>query len=77
MCVKIYMMEVYIAVTLTSNNGISSDPHKLSFKFNTDGAPVFKSSNVSVWPIYLVKKQVTLLLANEKKKDSVKFVVWL
>ena len=66
MCVKIYMMEVYIAVNMTFNNGISSDPHKLSFTFNTDGAPVF---NVSVWPIYLViKTRITLLLANEKRK---------
>ena len=74
---KIYMMEVYIAVTLTINNGISSDPHNLSFTFNTDGAPLFKSSNVSVWPIYLVIKRITLLLANEKRKnDSIKFVVW-
>ena len=36
------------------NNGILSSQNNISFTFNTDGAAVFKSSNYSVWPIYLV-----------------------
>ncbi len=26
----------------------------VSLVFNTDGAPVFKSSGISLWPVYLV-----------------------
>ena len=35
------------------NFGHLSSPKNISFIMNTDGAPVFKSSNVSIWPIYL------------------------
>lgn len=34
------------------DGGILSNCHNLSLMFNTDGIPVFKSSKVSVWPIY-------------------------
>ena len=53
--------------------GISRNPHNISFTFNTDGAPVFKSSKVSVWPIFMVinelpysmrMKKENMLLAN-------------
>ena len=36
------------------NSGPLSSPDNISFTFNTDGAAVFKSSNVSVWPLFLV-----------------------
>ena len=29
-------------------------PHNLSFTWNKDGVPVFKSSSFSLWPLYLV-----------------------
>lgn len=35
-------------------SGLLSSPDNLSFTFNTDGAPVFKSSNVSIWPLFLI-----------------------
>ena len=34
-------------------NGPLGDWRNLSFLWNTDGAPVFKSSNFSIWPFYL------------------------
>ncbi|KAK3098757.1 hypothetical protein FSP39_022815, partial [Pinctada imbricata] len=40
--------------TLVQNNGPLSNPDNISFTFNTDGAPVFKSSKTSIWPIYLM-----------------------
>ena len=34
--------------------GILSSGNNISFIFNTDGVPVFKSSKVSIWPLYLI-----------------------
>ena len=34
--------------------GILSSPDNISFLMNTDGVPVFKSSKVSIWPLYLI-----------------------
>lgn len=34
--------------------GPLSKQENVSFTFNTDGAPVFKSSKISVWPLFLV-----------------------
>ena len=31
-----------------------SSPDNISFLINTDGVPVFKSSKVSIWPLYLI-----------------------
>ena len=37
-----------------SSEGILSSPDNVSFIMKTDGVPVFKSSKVSIWPLYLV-----------------------
>ena len=37
-----------------ASEGILSSPDNLSFLMNTDGVPVFKSSKVSIWPLYLI-----------------------
>ena len=34
-------------------SGFLSNKNNISFTLNTDGIPVFKSSNFSFWPIYL------------------------
>ena len=39
---------------LFKNNGMLSYPNNISFMLNTDGVPVFKSSNFQLWPLYLV-----------------------
>ena len=36
------------------SKGILSSGNNISFIFNTDGVPVFKSSKVSIWPLYLI-----------------------
>ena len=38
---------------LYKNNGPLSKWNNVSFLWNTDGAPVFKSSSFSIWPFYL------------------------
>ena len=35
------------------DDGLLSNPNNISFTWNTDGIPVFKSSKCSLWPIYL------------------------
>lgn len=39
---------------LCENNGVLSFQENISFTFNTDWTPVFKSSKTSIWPIYLI-----------------------
>ena len=36
------------------SKGILNSGNNISFIFNTDGVPVFKSSKVSIWLLYLV-----------------------
>ena len=35
------------------NGGFLSDKRNISFIYNTDGVPVFKSSSFQIWPLYL------------------------
>lgn len=39
---------------LVNKAGILNSGNNISFLFNTDGVPVFKSSKVSIWPLFLV-----------------------
>lgn len=55
---------------LSKPGGLLSFCNNFSFSFNTDGAPVFKSSRASVWPIHImlnelppVSREKNLLLA--------------
>ena len=34
--------------------GFLSNPSNISFQFNTDGVPVFRSSSFSFWPLHLI-----------------------
>ena len=50
-------MEIYDSALnkkLSGKGGLLSCSDNVSFLMNTDGAPVFKSSKVSIWPLYLV-----------------------
>lgn len=37
---------------------VLSSPHNISFTWNTDGVPVFKSSNFPLWSVYLVVNEL-------------------
>ena len=50
-CKDIYDGNIYNQ--LFENNGPLSEAENLSFVSNTDGAPVFKSSSISIWPLFL------------------------
>ncbi|XP_056009246.1 uncharacterized protein LOC130046297 isoform X1 [Ostrea edulis] len=52
----VYDGELYRSYS--ENGGPLSQQENVSFTFNTDGAPVFKSSKISVWPIFLVVNEL-------------------
>ncbi|XP_053407190.1 uncharacterized protein LOC128559474 [Mercenaria mercenaria] len=57
------------------NGGPLSFQENISFTFNTDGASVFKSSNVSVWPIFLVINELPYKL-RMKKENMILAGLW-
>lgn len=59
----IYDGEFYKSWT---NNGFLSNPHNISFTWYIDGVPVFKSSKVDAWPIYLIINELPF---EERKKN--------
>ena len=42
------------------NDGILASQNNISFQWNTDGVPVFKSSKFSMWPLYLSINELPL-----------------
>ena len=54
-----------------SGNGNLKSPDAISFLINTDGAPVFKSSKVSNWPVYLMTNELPLI--QRRKKENIIF----
>lgn len=61
---------------LFRDNGVLSNANNISFSLNTDGAPLFKSSNISVWPVYLLINE--LPIAHRKKRmNSLFYGVWI
>ncbi|KAK3085913.1 hypothetical protein FSP39_010520, partial [Pinctada imbricata] len=60
---------------LFDNDGPLSSLDNLSFVLNTDGAPVFKSSKVSIWPIYLVINELPYKL-RMRKENMILAALW-
>ena len=52
---------------LSKPGGILSNPQNLSLLWNTDGVPVFKSSNFSIWPIFFVINELPYQLRMRKQ----------
>lgn len=48
--------------------GLLNDPNSVSFAMNTDGVAIFKSSNVSMWPVYLLVNE--LPIRERKAKEN-------
>lgn len=71
--IDIYNGKLY--KSLFDNDGPLSNPDNISFTFNTDGASVFKSSNVSVWPLFLVINELPYHL-RMKKENMILAGLW-
>lgn len=54
----------YLYQNMCKDNGQLSESENVSFLLNTDGAPVFKSSKFSIWPVFLSINEVDLKLRN-------------
>lgn len=52
---------------LSKNDGPLSKPYNLSFVFNTDGVPIFKSSKTSIWPIFLLINELPYKMRKSRK----------
>lgn len=50
------------------HNGFLRSPNNISFTWYTDGIPVFKSSKVGVWPLYLTINEIP---HEERKKKKI------
>ena len=44
----------YLYRKFSGNAEVLDEEHNISFTFNTDGVPLFKSSRFSMWPLYFV-----------------------
>ena len=64
---------------LSENGGPLSNryPYNLSFTLNTDGIPVFSSSKMSLWPIYLMINELPYYKRRQAKNDTLWFMVWV
>ena len=49
------------------NGGVLANPVNISLLWNTDGVPVFKSSNFSIWPLYFVINELPYRLRMKMK----------
>ncbi|XP_071851491.1 uncharacterized protein [Apostichopus japonicus] len=63
----IYDGAIYTSFSQTGEPLSSSYPYNISFCLNTDGIPVFKSSKVSIWPVYLMINELEYKLRRQKE----------
>lgn len=54
------------------SDGLLSDLRNISFMWNTDGVPIFKSSKFSVWPFYCVINELSFVECT--KRENMVFV---
>ena len=51
------------------------NPNNLTFTWNTDGLPLFKSSKISIWPLYLIVNELPYEI-RVKKENSLLAGLW-
>ena len=73
------MIDIYDGILyqrLFKDKGLLSDPNNISLSLNTDGAPLFKSSNVSIWPVYLLVNELSIS-QRKKRSNSLFYGIWI
>lgn len=58
------------------NSGFLKDKNNLSFAMNTDGVAIFKSSKISMWPVYLLVNELPLK-ERKKRENTLFYGIWL
>ena len=58
------------------NKGFLKNPDNLSFAMNTDGVAIFKSSKVSMWPVYLLVNELPLK-QRKARENTLFYGLWL
>lgn len=56
-------------------NGFLQNPHNISLTWYTDGVPVYKSSKISMWPIYLVINELPFKM-RMKRENMILATIW-
>lgn len=51
--------------------------NNLSFAFNTDGVPLFKSSKVSMWPVYILVNELPPHAERKLRENVLFYGVWI
>lgn len=64
-----HIRDVYDGVLYQNlyNDGFLKSPNNISFAMNTDGVSIFKSSRVSMWPVYLLINELPIKRRKERK----------
>jgi hypothetical protein len=58
------------------SNGFLDDPNALSFSFNTDGVQIFKSSTLSMWPVYMLVNELPPT-ERKLKENVIYYGLWI
>ena len=72
------LMDVYDGTIYQQlfNTGILNNENNLSFAISTDGVQIFKSSKVSMWPVYMLINE--LPLSQRKARENIIFYgIWI
>lgn len=71
------MVDIYDSKLYKSwfSNGFLKNPHNISFTWYTDGVPVYKSSKISMWPIYLIINELPFEM-RMKKENMLLAAIW-
>lgn len=64
-----------ICTNLGFLNGFLKNPHNISFTWYTDGVPIYKSSKVSMWPVYLVINELPFKM-RMAKENTLLAAIW-
>ena len=69
------MYDASLYAELMENNGFLNNPNNLSFTWYTDGVPIYKSSKVSAWPLYLTINELPHEM-RYKKENVILAGIW-